>query len=182
MIVVPRKGFECYGCRKGKSRIKQFEMETMEYLKTQEDLAEWTLYDQSIPCREGDQRAFRPDVLWVLEDRYVILEIDEAEHKLNCTVAEEDRLFELRDELQNHGADKYLVVVRYNPNEAYKKLEQKHVALSENIREAFVTKDVVNAASGILKLYVGYTGQRKRTFDSEYTERLKAELKILKRS
>jgi len=178
---VPRKGADCYSCRVGKGRIKQFELETMEFLKEQPDLCNWTLYDTALPCRDGEQRAFRPDVLWVLEDRYVILEIDEHEHRVYCTVAEEDRLHELRDELQHHGVDKYLVVIRYNPNEPYQTLATKQARLAATLRDAFQTCEVQQAPSGILKLFVGYTGKRRREIDREYAERTAAEMKELKR-
>ena len=152
----------------------------MDYLKSQQDLCNWTLYDTALPCRDGQQRAFRPDVLWVLDDRYVILEIDEQEHRLYCTVAEEDRLHELRDELQGHGADKFLIVIRYNPNEAYQTLATKKSRLADALRDAFLTRDVEQAPSGILKLFVGYSGKRQRELSKEYADRTRDELRELR--
>ena len=178
---VRRKGDECYVCRVGKDRIKQFEIQTMEFLKEQPDLCNWTLYDTPLPCRHGEQRAFRPDVMWVLDDRYVILEIDEHEHRLYCSVAEEDRLHELRDELQLHGADKYLVVLRYNPNESYQTLATKQTRLAATLRDAFETREAQQAPSGILKLYVGYSGKRRRELDRDYAQRTTDEMRELKR-
>ena len=110
----------------------------------------------------------------------VILEIDEQEHRLYCTVAEEDRLHELRDELQAHGADKFLIVVRYNPNEAYQTLATKKSRLADALRDAFLTRDVEQAPSGILKLFVGYSGKRQRELSKEYAERTRDELRELR--
>ena len=112
---------------------------------------------------------------------YVILEIDEHEHRHYCSVAEEDRLHELRDELQHHGVDKYLVVLRYNPNEPYQTLATKQARLADTLRDAFETAEVRQAPSGILKLFVGYTGKRRRELDREYAERTTDELRELKR-
>ena len=178
---VHRKGNLCLVCRTGIGRIKQFEVETIEFLKTQPDLALFTSHDQSIPCCKGG-RKFRPDILYSLSDRFVVLEIDEHEHKHQCTIAEFDRLHEIRDQLQTHGASKYMVVVRYNPNEAYRSVHDKHTRLAHELRDAFTTGDVVNAESGILRRYVGYTGQQKRKADGEYHERFDAELRLFKKN
>ena len=160
---------------------KQFEVETIEFLKTQTDLTLFTSHDKSIPCCKSRIK-FRPDILYSLMDRYVILEIDEHEHKHECAVAEVDRLHELRDQLQTHGANKYMVVVRYNPNEAHRSKIDKQKRLAHELRDAFTTGDVVHADSGILQRYVGYTGQQKRKADGEYHERLDAELRLLKKN
>ena len=164
---VRRKGDMCYVCRKGIGRTKKFECETLDFLNSKEDLCLYSQHDQRIPCCIGAK--IRPDIIYILPDRWVILEIDEHEHKnYNCVVAEVDRLHELRDQLNVHKADMYMVVIRYNPNEPYRSLNDKHAILYKTITDAFTTNNVINAECGILKIYLGYTGQQKRKLDSQY--------------
>ena len=147
----------------------------MDFLQSCDDLSNVTLYDSIIPCTNG--RHFRPDVLYALDDRWVILEIDENEHKFNSPVCEYDRLNELRDQLQQHDSDKYMIIVRYNPNEPYKSLRDKHVALSRELREAFTTSSMVHDERGLTLRYIGYSKKRLRDIEDDVLDRYYSEFK-----
>jgi hypothetical protein len=148
----------------------------MDFLQSCADLSNFTLYDSIIPCTTGGRR-FRPDVLYVINDRWVILEIDEHEHKYANPVCEYDRLNELRDELQQHDTNKYMVVVRYNPNEAYNSLHDKHIELAQELRDAFTTRSVMNAERGMELRYIGYSNKRLKILDDDVLERYGSEFK-----
>ena len=153
----------------------------MEFLRSRSDLTNFTLYDTAV-ANCGTGRKFRPDVLYVLSDRYVILEIDEHEHKYYCAVAEFDRLQEIRDELGEHESGKYCVVVRFNPNQPHREVDEMHAELERMLRDAFVTGDVVNAETGVLTRYLGYSSKRLGEIIRDVKMRTTAEFESAKRA
>jgi hypothetical protein len=72
----------------------------------------YTYYDTSLPCSPNQRR---PDFVWVLQDRLVILEVDEHSHRhynFECEVARITELMEQAGALP-------IFLVRFNPQEKY---------------------------------------------------------------
>jgi hypothetical protein len=156
--------------------MQMFENETMQFLKSHENLNMYSQYDAIIPCCNGHK--YRPDILYVLDDRWIIVEIDEHQHKTYCAVGEFQRLHELRDQLDTHKGGMYMIVIRYNPNQENKEKLQK---LGDAIRDAFTTTKVCMATSGIHIEYVGYNINQKRKMETEYYEAYDENIKHFKR-
>jgi len=97
-------------------------------------------------------------------------------------VAEFDRLQEIRDELDEHESGKYCVVVRFNPNQPHREVDEMHAELERMLREAFVTGDVVNAETGVLTIYLGYSRKRQGEIIRDVEMRTKAEFESAKRA
>lgn len=71
-------------------------------------LGSYSYYDETLPCSPNRRR---PDFVWVLEDRIVILEVDEDAHRFYNRECEVSRVTELME--QTRGLP--LVLIRFNP-------------------------------------------------------------------
>jgi hypothetical protein len=120
LTVTRTKGSECSPCRRfkdGKSPLKQKEAAFMTYLNNAIEsgrLPEYTSHDKCVslgldPLLFGSNR---PDVLWRLKTHWVIVEVDESQHKGNSYSCERRRELELcncADGLPVH-------LIRFNPD------------------------------------------------------------------
>lgn len=95
----------------GTERLKQREFMVKEYLSSIL-LGPFTYYhDQTLPCSPNRRR---PDFVWVLHDRIVILEVDEDAHRHYNRECEIARITELME--QSRGLPMFLI--RFNPLES----------------------------------------------------------------
>lgn len=121
---VPRRGFLCWTCRQGTSRLEQFEACVENFLLQHQTLRNFTYRDESLPCAPNRRR---PDFTYVLPDRVVVLEVDEQEHRYYNKTCECVRVLELHEQAQG----KALFVVRFNP------LQRLLPELAEALQECF---------------------------------------------
>ena len=111
LFSVPRKGFLCWTCRRGTKRVKQFESMVESFLEEQTDLSLYTYRDEVLPCAPNRRRG---DFVFVLQDRTVVLEVDEHAHKFYNQDCECVRVLELHEQAQG----KALFLVRFNPKKS----------------------------------------------------------------
>jgi hypothetical protein len=108
---VQKTGLDCYSCRVGLGRIKQFELMVKAYLDSHpEFLGLYSYYDATLPCSPNRRR---PDFVWLLLDRIVILEVDEYGHRYYNRDCEIARITELMEQ----GNALPLILIRFNPKE-----------------------------------------------------------------
>lgn len=106
-----KKGQECYTCRKGKGKIKSYEIMVDKYLNEHsEDVGFYSYNDTVLPCSPNRRR---PDFVWVLKDRLVILEVDEHSHRFYNFECEIARITELMEQANTLP----LILIRFNPEE-----------------------------------------------------------------
>lgn len=106
-ICVASEGMWCYNCRTGTERLKQRELMVKEFLN-ENSLGSYSYHDETLPCSPSRRR---PDFVWVLKDRIVILEVDEDAHRFYNRECEVSRVTELME--QTGGLP--LVLIRFNP-------------------------------------------------------------------
>ena len=155
----------CSVCTSYKTKKKQQEFNTMEYLLEQEDLKYFSQMNVKIACAS---KADRPDFLWVLPDRVVILEVDENEHKYSSSATcEREREYRIADALQKEG--KYVIMLRFNPDQRHTSPWKMYDTLGKTIRDSFATTDCRYSDDGILRKYIGYDRTRIRSMEREYS-------------
>lgn len=71
-------------------------------------LGSYSYSDETLPCSPNRRR---PDFVWVLKDRIVILEVDEDAHRFYNRECEVSRVTELMEQ----GQGLPLVLIRFNP-------------------------------------------------------------------
>jgi hypothetical protein len=108
-------------------------------------LQHYSYYDQTLPCAPNKRR---PDFAWLLEDRLVVLEVDEHAHSLYNKECEVSRITEVHEQ----GQGRKLLVVRFNPQ---KRLLDKMASVVED----FITKSLGDDMLQVV--FVGY----KREYD-----------------
>lgn len=101
-------GMLCHTCRTGTERYKQLEIMVKEYLDQHPRLHMYSYYDQTLPCASNRRK---PDFVWLIDDRVVILEVDENAHRYYEKSCEIARITELHEQ----GQGKPLFLVRFNP-------------------------------------------------------------------
>ena len=155
----------CSVCTSYKSKKKQQEFNTMEYLLEQEDLKHFSQMNTKISCAPN---ADRPDFLWVLEDRVIILECDENQHKYaSSATCEREREYRIADALRDAG--KFVVLIRFNPDQKNVSPWKMYDVLGKTIRECFHSEDCIHAEDGITRKYLGYDRTRIRSIEKEYS-------------
>lgn len=157
---------KCSVCLAYETKKRQQEFNTMEFLMEQSDLRNFSQMNTKISCSES---AERPDFVWCLTDRVVILECDEQQHKYNTSsTCEREREYKLADALRKEG--KYVIFVRFNPNQDPKRISQwkMYEVLGQTLRECFVTDDCKYAEDGVFRKYLGYDRTRIRDIEREY--------------
>jgi hypothetical protein len=120
LTITRTKHTECSTCRRfrdGDAPIKQREASLKTYLDnaiTGKEIPSYTSHDKAIalgldPVTYG---ATRPDFVWVLPDRWVVLECDEAQHASKAYSCERRR------ELQicNCASGLPVIFIRFNPD------------------------------------------------------------------
>lgn len=105
---VPQHGFLCWTCRTGTDRAKQYEKMVEDCLSQHPVLHMWSYRDKTIPCSNHKRR---PDFVWCLEDRVVVLEVDEHCHRYYNRPCEVTRVMEIHESCQGLP----LVLLRFNP-------------------------------------------------------------------
>ena len=78
LISVRKMGQNCYECRKGTAKFKQWELEVRETLLQEADLCHFSYEDAILPCSPNK---FRGDFWWLLPTHSVVLEVDENYHR-----------------------------------------------------------------------------------------------------
>ena len=126
LFSVPREGFLCWTCRRGTERVKQFENMVESFLQEQSDLRFYTYRDEPLPCATNKRRG---DFVFVLQDRIVILEVDEHAHKFYNRDCECVRVLELHEQ----GQGKALFLIRFNPKKSLL------LKLAGLLRECFIS-------------------------------------------
>lgn len=164
---VPRGRDVCSVCSAQAKALKKHEYDVMEYLKNSDDLSGFSSYNAKIPC--GSSRR-RPDFLYSLQDRVVVLEVDENMHRMSSApMCERAREYTLLDDvLESEGSSKSLVIVRFNPDQKGVPAWRAYERLGKTLREAFTTEDVRFQDDGILRFYLGYDRSRIREIESQY--------------
>jgi len=178
-FTVPRIGQQCRSCSGYTATIKRVEHEIRDMIEGDESLRHYTTWDRVHPCAKTvGARQLRPDSVWQLKDRAVIMEVDEHAHRLYEARCEATRLHEL-----HLTFDGPLTVLRYNPHANWDKLrgrpagkrERPHAILIDLLHE--VIEDGTVAERGdmivqrgdpetILIIYAGYPGQRIDKLDA----------------
>ena len=153
----------CAECAKHFRTSNFVENSIKDFLLRDDKLKHFTYSDETLPCSENKER---PDITYVLDDRIVVLEIDENEHRYNNAECETRREQRMVDVASENG--KILIVVRCNPNPKGKDATFKTVFenLRKKLLEAFKTEDYKFCEDGVYRMYLGYTGQRKRGLDA----------------
>lgn len=108
LFSVKAQGFLCWTCRRGTARQKQYEAMVLDHLAAHPRLHAFTYHDQTLPCSPNQRR---PDLVWVLTDRIVVLEVDEHAHRHYNPQCEIARI----TELQEQAGAMPLFLVRFNP-------------------------------------------------------------------
>ncbi|GAQ90403.1 hypothetical protein KFL_006340210 [Klebsormidium nitens] len=139
----------CYECS-GKVPQKMWERKVVKELKRLG--IEYSYYDVSVPCSQAKGiKAFRPDLIFALQDFVVILEVDENEHRAYELSCEVGRVGDIKDAIELP-----LLLIRLNPSEARIK------ALGETMKWAFSMGEAVKAQeAGLMLAYHGYSDSRR---------------------
>ena len=146
-VNVKSKADRCKSCMDHNSKNNFLENSVKSYLLGEADLKNFTYSNVSLPCSETNRK---PDFCYVLEDRVVVVEVDENEHRYNSTECEIRREQEI---LESIPQQLYLVVIRFNPNPKRCDIWTATSRLGDAIRKAFKTKDVAFSTDGIHKVY-----------------------------
>ena len=172
---VAKKWLLCSGCSKGVHRIKQREMRVKAFLDDDERFCHYTYHDVIMPCAPNKKR---PDFVWIAADRAVILEVDEHEHGRYNAVCERAREQELRDQFA--GNDLSMVLVRFNPDAKYIQEGLLYERLREELTRVLeIPVETLVGDSDMVRVLVGYGGQRKRALDAEWASEQEREWKRL---
>jgi len=115
---VKKNGDNCATCRTGSEKAVRIELAIKAELSTHPRLALFSSHDTAHPCATalGADR-IRPDFVWELADRVVVLEVDEEEHRLYELTCERARVHKLHELF-----GKPLILLRYNPDAPLVKL------------------------------------------------------------
>ena len=166
---------ECRSCGDDTYKHKGFEWQVRKTLEDHDDLKHFTYTDTAFPCAaKNASNVRRADFTYVLEDRVVVLEVDENEHRYNMPECERKREQQLADSVTG---GMYVVIIRFNPMPRGIPWMQNMEKLVRVLREAFVTQEVKLADDGIHRVYVGYQMARIRKLDAAYEEVQKNALK-----
>lgn len=146
----------CFECRKELPRTKSAETAVAEALATGGlDGVTLALRDRPVPCRPKGSPAFRPDFCWALDDRVVVLEVDENAHRFYEPVCEVGRLHQLHESF----APRPLLVLRYNPHAPC----ASHASVPLHVRALFVRG---LPDTGLHVEYVGYKREHIADLDA----------------
>ena len=154
----------CKTCMDHNSRNNFFENSVKTYLLGETDLQHFTYSNVSLPCAETSRR---PDFCYVLEDRVVVVEVDENEHRYNSMECEVRREQEI---LESIPKKMYLIMIRFNPNPKRCDIWTATNRLGLAIRQAFKTRDVEFTTDGIHKVFINYCTAQKRKVAQTLTQ------------
>ena len=156
LFCVRLKGQECWVCRVGTERAKQYEYEVQQALLTCSYLPRFSYRDQVLPCAPNLKRG---DFWFLLPDYSIDLEVDENMHRhynLECEVARLQQMHDQRPDVPLH-------VIRFNPHYSMPfKLEH----LCERIKIALENKPAYASADGIHVEYIGYSESRMQDLET----------------
>lgn len=148
---VPREGFQCYGCRTGTARVKQFEIMVEEHISQDPELQHYSYRDERIPCAPTPRR---PDFVWIGGRTVVVLEVDEHCHVGYERSCEVTRILELHEGFRG----KSMILIRFNPLRSLlhelTTLIKKHLQMHSN-------------ATPIQVLFLGYPKHLEYNFAAE---------------
>lgn len=125
--------------------MKQLELMVKVFLDAHSDsLGLYSYYDAILPCSPNRRR---PDFVWLLPDRFVVLEVDEDAHRDYNRECEVARVTEVMEQ----GRALPLVLIRFNPK------ERLFPDLYQLLKRCFTTQ-----VTGLLEVhFLGY----KREYD-----------------
>lgn len=164
---VLKRGDDCWGCRTGKPKSIRHETSIKKLLDahSKEALRYYTTHNEAHPCAgDIDMDAIRPDFVWELPEKVIVLEVDEYEHRHYNIDCERSRVHKLHELME-----KPLILLRYNPDaknenrpesgdKNYSWLMKLMLSLLENKLE---TEKVVQRGNEVITvLYAGYTPSR----------------------
>ena len=157
---------QCSVCLTHLKKTKRQEMHVMDYLLSQEDLGHFSSMNTKLPCTQSRDR---PDFVYVLEDRVVVLECDEQEHKYGSVspTCEREREYRILDSIKDTG--RHLAIIRFNPNQKHVSQWRAFENLGQTLRDCFTTADIKHADDGVFRKYLGYSRSQMRTISREYT-------------
>ena len=119
LFQVRQKADLCWTCRTGQEKVQRHELAIKALLEGHPCIPVrfYSAHDRTHPCARGlDADKIRPDFIWELLDRVVVLEVDEEEHRM-YNVDERARLHKLHE-----LAGKPLTLVRFNPDASLRSL------------------------------------------------------------
>jgi hypothetical protein len=156
LTITRTKHTECSTCRRfrdGTAPIKQHEASLKAYLDKavgRNDIPSYTSHDKAIALGLDPEMygATRPDFVWVLPDRWIVLECDEGQHASKAYSCERRR------ELQicNCASGLPVVFIRFNPNTfktGSKSSRIKVVGEAIAQRHAVVVREIRNAVEKV---------------------------------
>ncbi len=156
VFCVRLKKQECWVCRTGTERAKQFEYEVRVAIDACSYLPRYSYYDTILPCAPNLKRG---DFWFLLPDYSVVLEVDENMHKLYNPECEVSRLQRLHDQ----RPDAPLHVIRYNPHSS---MPRKLDVLCARIKLALDQQPARDTGGGIHTEYIGYSSDRVDTLST----------------
>jgi hypothetical protein len=140
IFLVAFKEGVCYTCRVGSGRVKQFEMMVKDYLDAHpESVGLYSYEDVTLPCSPNRRR---PDFVWILPDRMVVLEVDENAHRHYNRECEISRVTEVME--QSRGLPVFLI--RFNPRKT----------LLQKMHEQLMKYFACNVSSYLMVSFIGY--------------------------
>lgn len=153
----------CFECRQELPRTKEAECAVAAALERANlGVLTLALRDRAVPCRPQDMSAFRPDFVWLLEDRVIVLEVDENAHRNYEPVCEVGRLHQLHEAF----APLPLFVLRYNPH-AEGAAESGHAIVVSKVQMLFVR---ALPDTGLHVEYEGYSHDQIADLDAVENE------------
>ncbi len=159
---------QCYQNEKNKQNSMELRMS--QYLDSYEHLKSFNVSNDTALISLGGCTKYRPDKLYLGEDRVIWVECDENQHIGYDPTCEESRILEAYDNF----TPKKLIVIRWNPNN-YKSKDNKVVDVEEKLEmlQKLIThviyKDLKNIPSYIYTYYMFYDeNSRMFTKNSPY--------------
>jgi hypothetical protein len=150
MFCVRIKGQECWVCRTGTERAKQYEHGVQLAIEACAYLPRFSYRDAILPCAPNLKRG---DFWFLLPDYSVVVEVDENMHRhynMECEVARLQRLHDQRPGEPLH-------VIRFNPHCS---MPFKLAYLCSRIQVALEHKTARASEDGIHVEYIGYSDDR----------------------
>ena len=110
LYTVREDGDKCRGCQTGNEYRHRFEEMVYGYLDTHPDerFRHFSYQDTALPCAPTQRR---PDRVYILEDRMVVLEVDEGAHRFYQRDCEVVRILEVHEQ----GRGLPMMMIRFNP-------------------------------------------------------------------
>ena len=98
----------CYACRTGLERFRRDEEMVYGYLDAHASLRHYSYQDTPLPCAPTHRR---PDRVYVLQDKMVVLEVDEDAHRFYARDCEVVRILEIHEQ----GGGLPMTMIRFKP-------------------------------------------------------------------